>query len=60
MILCSTCNVKAAKKDTENCSKCGKTQCLKHIYYYVDPNNERITKNTKGYCLECYYSIHDK
>lgn len=57
-MICSTCGIKVSKKETINCSKCGSIQCLKHVYYYVDPNNGRITDSSKGYCLECYTIIY--
>ena len=40
------------------CSKCGMLFFPDKIFSYVDGNNGSITKNSKGYCIECYKIIY--
>ncbi len=52
---CLYCGIKVFKKNKYyKCVKCGKILCLKHIYQYVDGNNESITKNSPCLCHDCY------
>lgn len=46
------CNVRN-KKEIFKCSKCNKSLCSKHSYYYVDENNVAITNNASANCEDC-------
>lgn len=52
---CKECNKPLKSKEQNECSKCGEIFCGKHIFYYVDGNNIAITRNSEGYCRNCYY-----
>lgn len=56
VILSCGCEKPPTLKKTEitNCCMCKGSFCMSHIYYYVDGNNGRITKNGKPFCLKCY------
>ena len=41
------------------CQKCGKSLCPEHTYFYVDGNNEAITRNSPRLCKECYEKTYD-
>ena len=40
------------------CQNCGKSLCPEHTYFYVDGNNEAITRNSPRLCKECYEKIY--
>ncbi len=53
------CNITLLRRKLENkCLKCGEIFCAKHIYFYVDESNESITKNSAGWCRNCYPYNH--
>lgn len=42
------------KSERFKCDDCGDVFCGRHIYSYVDGNNEAITKNSPELCARCY------
>lgn len=39
---------------TNYCQMCKKSLCPEHTYFYVDGNNNAITKNSPRLCKKCY------
>lgn len=54
-IKCCICSKYFPKKETEVCSVCGKSACLRDSgSAYVDGNNKSITKYAPTVCRNCY------